>query len=404
MKHYHKNPRTITDVEFEQLQEWLLELGDLSGITHDLNSDEVITGNQRVDALDLMAAEPVIVERFDPPTEQGTVALGYYEVAGERYSYRATHWTPEQCEKANIVANKAGGSWDWEELKEWDQGDLAEWGFSEEELGEWFEDEDGDVADDPGAQVDRAAELLEKWGVERGQVWQAGRHRLMCGDSTSAEDVGRLMGGERAAFMWTDPPYGVDYTGGTTDALKIEGDTPGGLLELLVEAFAVVDEVLVGGAPVYVAHPAVALQFTFGTAFLGAGWHFHEGLVWMKDSMVLGHSDYHLQHEGLHYGWKEGGRHPWYGGRVQKSVFEIERPKRSEAHPTMKPVQLVVECLLNSSAAGDIGIDPFLGSGTTLVACEQTGRTGYGMEIEPRYCAVSLERLTGLGLEARLAE
>ena len=140
MKHYHKNPRQITAAQFERLQETLAELGDLSGIVHDLNSDEIIGGNQRLEALGIMNATPEIVERYDPPTETGTVALGYYIVNGERFSYRAVRWTPEQCEKANIVANLAGGDWNWDALASWDVSALVSWGFDTEALQGWNND------------------------------------------------------------------------------------------------------------------------------------------------------------------------------------------------------------------------------------------------------------------------
>lgn len=140
MKHYHKNPRQITAAQFERLQETLSELGDLSGIVHDLNSDEIIGGNQRLEALGLMNATPEIVERHDPPTDTGTVALGYYVMNGERFSYRAVRWTPEQCEKANIVANLAGGDWNWDALASWDVSALVSWGFDTEALQGWNND------------------------------------------------------------------------------------------------------------------------------------------------------------------------------------------------------------------------------------------------------------------------
>ena len=136
MKPYHKNPRTITESEQADLAQWLDELGDLSGIVHELNSDEVICGNQRVDVMGLLDASPIITERFDPPTRQGTVASGYYEKHGERYAYRAVRWTEKQSEKANIVANSAGGDWDIEMLGDWDSEELAEWGMDEETLAE----------------------------------------------------------------------------------------------------------------------------------------------------------------------------------------------------------------------------------------------------------------------------
>ena len=154
MKFYHKNPRTITVKQFDNLRQSLPELGDLGGIVHDLNSDEVIGGNQRIRAMGLLGAEPVIIQRYDPPNEQGTVAVGYYEVNGEQFKYRAVRWTPRQCEKANVIANKAGGGWDFDILEnDFELPDLLDWGFSEGELVGWgtgaeFKEYDESVADD----------------------------------------------------------------------------------------------------------------------------------------------------------------------------------------------------------------------------------------------------------------
>jgi site-specific DNA-methyltransferase (adenine-specific) len=280
--------------------------------------------------------------------------------------------------------------------------------FSSEELAEILGEEvvDGPAESDVPA-LDRAAELEAKWKTSRGQLWtipsRSGLvHRLMCGDSTDGNDVRRLAGECRAVWMWTDPPYGVDYVGKTGDALRIQNDGADQLPELLQDAFACADEILAAGAPIYLAHPAGALSVEFGKAFLAVGWHLHQTLVWVKDSMVLGHSDYHYRHEPILYGWKPGKPRPWFGERDQVSVFEIPRPKVSELHPTIKPTELVAQCLRNSSRPGGLGYDPFCGSGTTLVAAEQTGRICLALEIDPKYVAVALERLSVLGLEPRL--
>ncbi len=283
--------------------------------------------------------------------------------------------------------------------------------FTLEELDEVLGEESVDgPAETEDPSLDRAAELAEKWGTATGQVWtvpsksRAGLvHRLMCGDSTRREDVRRLAGDARPIWVWTDPPYGIEYVGKTADSLTIQNDGAAALPHLLHEAFARADEILVDGAPIYVAHPAGCLSVEFARAFVDTGWHWHETLVWLKDSMVLGHSDYHYKHEPLLYGWK-GKNRRWFGGRDQVSVFEIPRPKASELHPTMKPPGLVVRCLRNSSRIGDVGYDPFSGSGTTLVASEQTGRACLAMEIDPKYVAVALERLSLLGLTPELDE
>ena len=204
--------------------------------------------------------------------------------------------------------------------------------------------------------------------------------------------------------MWSDPPYGVLYTGKTKDALTIENDDAAGLPGLLSAAFGTADEVLAEGAPIYIAHPPGALSVVFGQCFLGVGWHLHETLVWVKNSMVLGHSDYHYKHEPILYGWK-GANRRWYAGRDQVSVFEVDRPSRSEEHPTMKPVDLIIAHLQNSTRRGDLVLEPFAGSGSTIIACESLSRCARAVEIEPRYAAVCLKRWADMtGIAPRRAD
>jgi DNA modification methylase len=231
-----------------------------------------------------------------------------------------------------------------------------------------------------------------------GDVILLGRHRLMCGDSTVVDEVARLMDGAKANCMWTDPPYGVNYTGKTKDALTIKNDSGFNLRELLDEAFACATVALEGGASIYVAHPPGALNVVFGNAFLGAGWRLHETLIWDKGTIVLGHSDYHFAHEPIFYGYTPGegrfgrGGKGWYGDDSQRSILTFPKPSRNESHPTMKPVALVEYCLGNSTRPGDKVLDLFGGSGSTLIACEKTGRTAYLMELDPRYCDVIVKR------------
>ena len=254
----------------------------------------------------------------------------------------------------------------------------------------------------PEPKISMAEELRAKWGTKLGQIWQVGPHRIACGDSRDPAVFGRLFGDERAVWCWTDPPYGVSYVGKTEDALEIENVGSEALPDLLRLFMAAVDTILVPGAPIYVAHPAGRLSVEFGKAFLQQGWFFHETLVWVKDSMVLGRSDYHYKHEPLIYGWKSGAKRPWYAGRDKTSVFEIARPKRSELHPTMKPPALVETHIGNSSRKGDLGVEPFGGSGTTICAAQLMERRCYAVELDPRFVAVALERLTEMGLEAVL--
>jgi DNA modification methylase len=232
---------------------------------------------------------------------------------------------------------------------------------------------------------------------EPGALYELGRHRLVCGDATDPEQLARLVGEEKAEVLLTDPPYGVEYEGKTKATLTIRNDTAASLEPLLEKTFAAVDPVLSPGGRVYVFSPAGPLGTTFRLALGQAGWPLRQTLVWVKNSIVLGHSDYHYAHEDLLFGAKPGagrvgrGRHRgsrWYGGNSESSVLFFDRPTRSELHPTMKPIDLLTRLLRNSSRRGDVVLDPFAGSGSTLIACEQLGRRCFAVEIDPRYCDV----------------
>jgi DNA modification methylase len=208
-RQYHKNPRQITTKQMTMLAHDLAELGDLSGIVHDLNTDELIGGNQRSKIFRLDECEIQLSEQYDAPDEQGTVALGYVIWQGKKYTYRQVRWDAKTAEKANIVANKAGGTWDFDILADnFELDDLLEWGFEPFEFG-LDDSDDTEPAEDPGAQIDRAEELRQRWGVETGQMWKLGAHRLICGDCTDADVVERVMGGEKAVLCHADPPYGM---------------------------------------------------------------------------------------------------------------------------------------------------------------------------------------------------
>jgi DNA modification methylase len=235
--------------------------------------------------------------------------------------------------------------------------------------------------------------------VKAGDLWQLGQHRLLCGDSTEPGDVARLMAGEEAECLWTDPPYGIEYVGKTAEQLTIQNDGAEGSDTVVIGAFRAAQ--LAPSARFYIAAPAGPRHVTFHEAVLSVGWRLHQELVWAKGSIVLGHSDYHYAHEPILYGYLPGsgrpgrGRHEgtkWYGDHAQSSVLEYPRPTASVDHPTMKPVGLVSQCLANSTTRGDLIYDGFLGSGTTLIAAEQLGRRCFGLEIEPRYAQVTIQR------------
>lgn len=251
--------------------------------------------------------------------------------------------------------------------------------------------------------VDDAPDVPDEPTVKRGELYALGDHRLLCGDATDADDVRRLFGdlGE-ADLLWTDPPYGVAYQSKLsteeavarhrrTDGLEVSNDQPEDIPALLAATFA--HAPLRAGGAFYVASPSGGdVLPAFYAALAGAGMPVRQQLIWVKDAFVLGRHDFHYRHEPVLYGWKDGAAHAFHGGRDQDTVWEIPRPRRSEAHPTMKPVELVSRALVNSSRSGDLVYEPFAGSGTTIVAAEQTGRRCVAVEIDPRYAQVAIER------------
>jgi site-specific DNA-methyltransferase (adenine-specific) len=228
--------------------------------------------------------------------------------------------------------------------------------------------------------------------VEPGDLWALGRHRLVCGDATDPAAVARLVGQETVDLLWTDAPYGCAYTGKTAAALTIANDDLGieGTRRLVAGALRLVP--LRPGGAFYLASPAGPGHLAFLLALADADLTVHQTLVWVKNALVLGHSDYSYRHEPIIYGWRSGAAHTFRADRREDSVWEIARPSRSEMHPTMKPVELVERAIRNSCVPGDTVADPFVGSGTTIIAAERTDRRCLAMEIDPRYAQVAIER------------
>jgi len=277
-----------------------------------------------------------------------------------------------------------------------DGSDLGVLGFDDTDLQKLLDS----ISYHPGlADPDEVPPLPEEPVTKPGDLWLLGDHRLLCGDATDPHDVSIVMDGQLSSCVWTDPPYGVNYVGGTKDKLTIQNDSPDNLRQLLTGAFAALDEVLKPGAAIYVAHPAGAGSVVFAETFIAQGWRLHQTLVWVKSRLVLGHSDYHYRHEPILFGYKGGvegrrgrGGRGWYGDNSASSVFEFDTPMRNDNHPTSKPVGLVEAMVRNSSRTGEIILDPFLGSGSTLIAAQQLGRKCYGLELDPRYCDVVVAR------------
>jgi site-specific DNA-methyltransferase (adenine-specific) len=229
----------------------------------------------------------------------------------------------------------------------------------------------------------------------QGDVWVLGKHRLMCGDSTSIDAVEKLTGGGGGVIdmLLTDPPYNVAYEGGTKEKLTIQNDSMGNdqFRQFLRDAFVTADAVMKAGAVFYIWH-ADSEGYNFRGAINDAGWKVRQCLIWKKSSMVMGRQDYHWKHEPCLYGWKDGAGHLWATDRKQTTILEFDKPTRNGEHPTMKPVALFEYQMLNNTKGGDIVLDLFGGSGTTLIAAEKNGRVSYLMELDPKYCDVIIKR------------
>ncbi len=304
----------------------------------------------------------------------------------------------EQQEKAlNIALNKVSGEWDLPKLadliSELDDGifDVSITGFDAAEIEHLFSQvHDKDVKEDD---FDVGKALKEPVFSQPGDLWLLGRHRLLCGDSTKAETYAKLMDGKQANLVVTDPPYNVNFTAGRENERLIKNDnlSDGDFYQFLLAAFKNIYQTLVDGGALYVFH-ADTEGLNFRKAVKEVGFHLAGVCIWVKDSLVLGRSDYQWQHEPVIYAWKPTGRHRWYADRKQTTVWQFDRPKRSEEHPTMKPVALCAYPIQNSSAPNGIVLDPFGGSGSTLIACEQTDRLCYTAELDEKYCDVIVKR------------
>lgn len=267
--------------------------------------------------------------------------------------------------------------------------ELEEMDFEEFGLIDFDYEVEEPVKGDPDDMPDNAPSL-----VKPGDIWVLGRHRLLCGDATSIADVEKAMGGLKADLLLTDPPYNVDYVGKTKEALKIKNDKMDNkqFFQFLLDFYTAAHAVMCDGAAAYIFH-ADSEGHNFRQAMLDAGFKLSQCCVWVKDCMVMGRNDYHWAHEPILYGWKPTGSHKWHSDRKQTTVWNFDRPKRSEQHPTMKPVALLEYPIKNSTQSqNSIVLDPFAGSGSTMIACEQTGRKCISIELDPKYCDKIIKR------------
>lgn len=297
--------------------------------------------------------------------------------------------TDEQIKAFRLADNKVAEKSEWDfDLLNAELDDIID--LDMELFG--FEDalqDDAEEAVEDEFEVELPAEPKSKLG----DIYQLGNNRLMCGDSTVLEDVEKLMGGEQADMLLTDPPYNVNYEGKTKDKLKIKNDKMGNdnFRQFLTDAFSNADMVMKPGAVFYIWH-ADSEGYNFRGACFDAGWTVRQCLIWNKNSMVMGRQDYQWKHEPCLYGWKEGAGHLWASDRKQTTVINFDKPTRNDMHPTMKPIPLFDYQIKNNTKGGDVVLDLFGGSGTTIMACEQNGRHGYCMEYDPRYVDVIINR------------
>lgn len=441
-----RNPRTITKTQLDMLSRALAEFGPLDGFVFNRRSGRLVSGHQRARVLPAEAA--IIRERtFDKPTKNGTVAEGKVEIAGERFNYREVDWTTAKETAGMVAANQHGGEFSdkiGDLLRSLGPGyDLSLTGFDTTELLKLGigSKEDRDAP----ALFDQAAALRKKWGVKAGQLWQVGKHRLLCGDSTKAEDVQRLLEGAKPFLCVTDPPYGVSYDPiwrakaiglGTG---RLNAGRRMGVCENDDRADWLATWKLFPGDVIYSWHPAGHLSLVHGRALELAGFEIRMQIIWAKTNFPIGRGDYHVRHEPAYYAVRPGAearrsqppskdkasgppedkakppakpgkgdylvRHEpaWYAirkgqrarrtsDRTQSTLWELALDKNVDGgHSTQKPLECMARPIRNHEPV-DV-YDPFLGSGTTMVAAENLERRCFALEISPGYVAVCLERM-----------
>ena len=372
---YINNARTHSPAQITKLRSSLREFGFVNPIIVDKDFS-VIAGHGRLIAAKEEGFKEVPCVFADYLTEAQKKA---YIIADNRY------------------AEDAG--WDEELLRleieslEGMDFDLGLLGFEPSELNQLLTDKDAIQEDD----FDVDAELQKPAITKPGDLWLLGRHRLVCGDSTKPETYTALMDGKKANLVVTDPPYNVNYEG---SAGKIKNDHMGNeaFYTFLFDAFKCMEEVMAQDASIYVFH-ADTEGLNFRKAFAEAGFYLSGTCIWKKQSLVLGRSPYQWQHEPVLFGWKKKGKHMWYSDRKQSTIWEYDKPRKNGDHPTMKPVALVSYPIINSSMSGCIVLDPFGGSGSTLMACEQTDRVCHTIELDEKFCDVIVKRFLENGSE-----
>lgn len=435
-----RNPRTITDTQLARLVKSLLVFPEMQTL-RPIVIDETYTalgGNMRYRALTAISQKTI--EEISDILQ--TDSKGFGKKTGLEQERIIQHWADwltdptaiivranelTEAQKREFIIKDNVGFGDWDDsilTEDFDPGELIDWG-----LGDLDEDQAEEDADEDDFTDEDAANAPTR--CQSGDVWLLGRHKLMCGDSTKEADVAKLMGGEQAHLLLTEPPYNVDYQGGTKDKMKIANDNMDDVafVSFLTAAFNCAIQAMRPGAAFYVWH-ADSKGFEFRTALKEVGLTLRETLIWVKNALVLGRQDYQWRHEPCLYGWKEGAAHYFLDDRSQSTVIEDagvdycklkkdellkivlqltdvstpntviyeDKPTKNDLHPTMKPVKLMARLIRNSTRQTELVLDLFGGSGSTLIACEQINRQCFTMEYDPKYCDAILDRwekLTG---------
>ena len=367
---YINNSRTHSDEQVAQIAASIKEFGFNNPILVDKDSG-IIAGHGRLQAARKLGLTEVPCVRLEHLTETQRKA---YIIADNRLALNA--------------------GWD-NELLTIELNELLADGFALEILG--FDSDELKTLLDPLEPTeglvdeDQVPEVPEEPKTKPGDIYQLGRHRLMCGDSTSIDDLEKLCNGQQVDMWLTDPPYNVAYEGGT--GLTIKNDDMGDdqFRQFLRDAYTAADAVMKHGAVFYIWHADLE-GYNFRGAAKDAGWTVRQCLIWEKSSLVMGRQDYHWKHEPCLYGWKDGAGHLWSSDRKQTTILRFDKPRKNGEHPTMKPVELFEYQMLNNTKGGDIVLDSFGGSGTTMIAAEKNGRVGYLMELDPKYCDVIVKR------------
>ena len=356
------------DLEYEKLKRSIEQFGYVEPVIWNKTTGRVVGGHQRLKVL---------------------MDMGHTEVDCVVVEL------PEDKEKAlNVALNKISGEWDKDKLAllisdlQGTDIDVSLTGFDPAEIDDLFKDtlKEGIKEDS----FDVEAELEKPSFSKLGDVWMLGKHRLICGDSTKTETLEKVMNGVKANLVITDPPYNVNYEG---SAGKIKNDNMENekFYQFLLDAFIGTESVMADDASIYVFH-ADTEGLNFRKAFSDAGFYLSGTCIWKKQSIVLGRSPYQWQHEPVLFGWKKKGKHKWYTGRKESTIWEFDKPKKNGEHPTMKPIPLLAYPIMNSSLTNSVVLDPFGGSGSTLIACEQSDRICCTVELDEKFCDVIVNR------------